>query len=183
MGIQTWLIFLGVVVMTLIIWDGGRRKLKSRAAGSATPGSAASVACMSQQGLLPAATMSEPIIGTESAGGISVARSGDEGSRIGVATRVTGKLIANEPVMVKGSIEGAVIAKDHHVTVTVNGRVASYLEGREISVDGQVAGMLKAGDKITLRSRARVRGVIEARRLECLAGASLQGEVVRLTVG
>ncbi|KAA0011802.1 polymer-forming cytoskeletal protein [Billgrantia pellis] len=176
MGIQTWLIFLGVVAMTLIIWDGGRRKRKSRAAGSATPGSGAS-ACIARQGLLPVAAMNEPVNGTESAGAKSVARSGAEGSRIGVATRVSGKLIADEPVMIKGVIEGSVVAKDHHVRVTMSGRVASYLEGREISVDGQVAGRLKAGDKVTLRSRARVRGVIEAKRLECLAGASLQGEV------
>lgn len=179
MGIQTWLIFLGVVAMTLIIWDGGRRKMKSRADGSATPESAASVACVSREGLSPVASMSEPITGVESAGAKPVAcfQSGAEGSRIGVATRVSGKLIANEPVVIKGSIEGSVIAKDHHVMVTMSGQVASYLEGREISVDGQVTGILMAGDRITLRSRARVRGVIEAKRLECLAGASIQGEV------
>jgi cytoskeletal protein CcmA (bactofilin family) len=183
MGIQTTFIFLGVAVMTLIVWDGRRRKSKRPAAG--LPESAASAACASQPDFFPVAATSETFTGAASAEAQPVARlqHGAEGSRIGVATRVSGKLIANEPVIIKGSIEGAVIAQDHRVMVTMSGSVSSYLEGREVSVDGWVAGVLKAGDKITLRSRADVRGTLEARRLECMAGARIQGEAVPMTAG
>ncbi|NIC04714.1 polymer-forming cytoskeletal protein [Billgrantia bachuensis] len=183
MGIQTWFIFLGVAAMTLIVWDGGRRKRKRHAAELTE--NAASEVHTARTRLLPVVSAIVSPVGAQSvtAKPIACTQSSAEGSRIGVATRVSGRLIANEPVVVKGSVEGAVIAKDHHVMVTVSGRVSSHLEGREVSVDGQVTGTLKAGDKITLRSRARVRGVLEARRLECLAGARLQGEVARMTVG
>lgn len=35
MGIQVWFIVLGVGVMTLIVWDGKRRKLKQRSSSAA----------------------------------------------------------------------------------------------------------------------------------------------------
>lgn len=181
MGIQTWLILLGVAAMTLIVWDGGRRKKKRLAAG--LPQSAASRGrAAARLRPLPAAPRSVPLIGTANIETQPVAPlpNDAEGSRIGLATRVSGSLVAHEPVVVKGSIEGAVIARDHHVMVTMSGRVSSYLEGREISVDGQVSGTLKAVDKITLLSRARVEGTMEAGRLECIAGARIRGEVAGL---
>lgn len=184
MGIQAWFMFFGVVAMTLIVWDGARRKMRSRTALPMAGGAGSEVRAVRPRPL-PVVSMSDAAAGTESveANPVVCSQSGIEGSRIGVATRVSGKLIANEPVMIKGSIEGAVIARDHHVMVTMSGKVSSYLEGREISVDGQVVGTLKAGQKITLRSRARIRGVLEAGRLECLAGARVQGEVARMAEG
>ncbi|MGR2737904.1 bactofilin family protein [Billgrantia sp. Q4P2] len=169
--------------MTLIVWDGRRRKRKRLTSG--LPESAASRVPAAQAHPLPVVSASESLVGTPSAETQPAASLScdTEGSRIGVATRVSGKLVANEPVVVKGCIEGAVIAQDHPVMVTTSGRVSSYLEGCEISVDGQVAGRLKAGDKITLRSRARVRGIMEAKRLECHAGAHIQGEVAPLPAG
>ena len=177
MGIQTWLIFLGVAAMTLIVWDGGRRKRQRLATG--LPPSAAPEAAAARAHPLPVESASEPIVEAASVDTPPAARLPNvpEGSRIGLATHVSGNLVAREPVVVKGSIEGAVIAQDHSVMVTMSGRVSSYLEGRKVSVDGQVAGMVKAGDKITLLSRARVEGSLHSRRLECIAGARIRGKV------
>lgn len=185
MGIQTWFIFLGVAAMTLIVWDGRRRKGQRRAAdvGSLTGlASPLPVVQASQQAAVPVSEqVSEPASGTASAlVRRTVMPHVEEGSRIGMATRVRGDLTAREPVVIKGSIEGSVIAQDHHVMVTMSGRVSSHLEGREVSVDGQVAGVVKAGDKLTLLSRARVEGSLAAERLECLAGARIRGEVAAL---
>lgn len=183
MGIQAWLIFIGVAVMTLIVWDGGRRKRKRLAAGLVE--SVMTVSPAFQTEAFPATSREMQMTGTtisETQPGARLSRD-TEGSRIGVATRVSGKLIANEPVVIKGSIEGTLIAQEHPAMVTMSGRVSSYLEGREISVDGQVVGRLKASDKITLRSRARIRGILEAKRLECHAGAHIQGEVASSTAG
>nr|WP_267964081.1 polymer-forming cytoskeletal protein [Halomonas sp. MCCC 1A11057] len=159
--------------MTLIVWDGGRRKRQRLATG--LPPSAAPEAVAARAHPLPV----EPIVETASVDTPPAARLPNvpEGSRIGLATHVSGNLVAREPVVVKGSIEGAVIAQDHSVMVTMSGRVSSYLEGRKVSVDGQVAGMVKAGDKITLLSRARVEGSLHSRRLECIAGARIRGKV------
>lgn len=181
MGIQTWFIFLGVAAMTLIVWDGRRRKGQRRATEVGLSTGLAAPLPAAQASLQAVASMSEPAGGTASAEvQKTVVPHVEEGSRIGMATRVLGNLTAREPVVIKGSIEGAVIAQDHHVMVTMSGRVSSHLEGREVSVDGQVAGVVKAGDKLTLLSRARVEGSLAARRLECLAGARVRGEVAAL---
>lgn len=181
MGIQTWLIVMGVACMTLIVWHGGRRK----SLDSVLPEIVTTMTRASRLEAFPVAAQSMPIAFT--AGG-EIQPSGRlprdvQGSRIGMATRVSGRLIANEPVVIKGRIEGVVIAQDHRVTVTMSGRVSAYLEGREVSVDGEVAGRLKAGEKITLLSRADVRGVLESTRLECMAGARFQGEVAGTPCG
>nr|WP_267957686.1 polymer-forming cytoskeletal protein [Halomonas zhangzhouensis] len=160
--------------MTLIVWDGGRRK-KQRLAADLPPSAAPEVAA-ARAHPLPAEPMSEQVVETASVETSPTAHF-PEGSRIGLATHVSGNLVAREPVVVKGRIEGAIIAQDHPVMVTMSGRVSSYLEGHKVSVDGQVAGMVKAGDKITLLSQARVEGSLEARRLECVAGARIRGEV------
>jgi|GEM_PF-988056 len=181
MGIQTWFIFLGVAAMTLIVWDGRRRKGLRHAADasmSTGPASPLPVVQSSQQAVVP---VSEPAGGAVRAEvRKTVMPHVEEGSRIGMATRVLGNLIAREPVVIKGCIEGAVIAQEHRVMVTMSGRVSSHLEGREVSVDGQVTGVVKAGDKLTLLSRARVEGSLAAERLECLAGARVRGEVAAL---
>lgn len=177
MGIQTWLILLGVAAMTLIVWDGGRRKRKRQAAG--LPRGTVSAAKATREAPLPAVTPSEPAPEAARVESPPVVRlpQDPEGSRIGMATRVKGSLTAREPVVVKGSIEGAVIAQGHPLMVTMSGSVSAYLEGLQVSIDGQVAGMIKAGDKVTLLSRARVEGTLEVRRLECIAGARIRGEV------
>lgn len=168
MGIQTWLILLGVVAMTLIVWDGGRRKRKRLVAG------------VTREAPLPASALSEPVAEAARVEPPAFVRlpQDPEGSRIGMATRVTGSLTARELVVVKGSIEGAVIAQDHPVMVTMSGSVSAYLEGLQVSIDGHVAGMIKAADKVTLLSRACVKGTVEAGHLECIAGARIRGEVM-----
>ncbi|WP_411793078.1 bactofilin family protein [Halomonas sp. A29] len=169
--------------MTLIVWDGGRRKRKRLAAGLVESMTTVAPAFHSEAfPVIPRETqrVETTISETQPAARLP---SETEGSRIGVATRVSGKLIANEPVVIKGSIEGALIAQEHPVMVTMSGRVSSYLEGREISVDGQVVGKVKASDKLTLRSRARILGIVEAKRLECHAGAHIQGEVASSAAG
>lgn len=181
MGIQTWFIFLGVAAMTLIVWDGRRRKGRRRAADAGSSMGLAAPLPAAQASLQAFVPVDEPVGGSVSAEvRKTVVPLVEEGSRIGMATRVLGNLTACEPVVIKGSIEGAVIAQDHHVMVTMSGRVSSHLEGREVSVDGQVAGVVKAGDKLTLLSRARVEGSLAAERLECLAGAHIRGEVAAL---
>lgn len=177
MGIQVWFIVLGVGVMTLIVWDGKRRKLKQQTyRESAVPyrENAVSPSLMddSGEGITSFATSTAPVA-------IPFSEDIHEGSRIGVATQIIGKVTADEPVLIKGLIEGTVIAPNHPVTVTATGHVASYIEGSCVYIDGYVTGALRANTKATLLSRARIKGEIEAPRLECVPGAWLQVDVAR----
>ncbi|WP_386079239.1 polymer-forming cytoskeletal protein [Vreelandella sp. F11] len=178
MGIQVWFIVLGVGVMTLIVWDGKRRKLKQRsssAAGIAQKKQAVKAAPISNQ---PAEAMSPPQADASTVTPPSI-EALSCGSRIGAATHILGKVIADEPVLIKGRLEGTLIAPNHPVSVTASGHVASYIEGSCVDIDGHMVGTLKANTKATLLSRARLQGVVDAPRLECMAGAWLQIDVAQ----
>lgn len=178
MGIQAWFIILGVGAMMMIVWDGKRCKVKQPAANLSeslypTPvANAFLISDVSLKEMTPstadAAAEVKPAIANVSAG-----------SRIGAATHISGKVIADEPVLIKGHIQGAVIAPNHSVSVTASGHVASYIEGNWVDIDGQLVGTLKANARATLLSRAHIQGVVETPRLECMAGAWLQVDVAQ----
>ncbi|RUR37917.1 bactofilin family protein [Vreelandella populi] len=180
MGIEAWLIVIGVSAMTLIVWDGRCRKAKQRPADQPT-------FCTTQGGLqMPHAAVSfapdEVVENTRPEAGITpVIAPLTEGSRVGAATHISGNIKANEPVLIKGSVQGRVVVYHHSITVTSTGHVGSYMKGNCIAVDGHVVGALKAITKLTLLSQARVQGVIETPCLECVAGALLQANVSHST--
>tara|TARA_R110002072_G_scaffold142499_1_gene287874 strand:+ start:1364 stop:1939 length:576 start_codon:yes stop_codon:yes gene_type:complete len=176
MGIQAWFIILGVGAMTLIVLDGKRGKSTQRIAGLSDRLQHLSTVSASP-------TLSEPLeevppLETADATGVEAALEPSlGGSRIGAATRIAGKVIADEPVHIKGHVTGTVIAPNHTVSVTATGYVTSYVEGSRVEIDGHVVGTLKANMKATLLARAHIQGVIEAPRLACMPGAWLQVEV------
>jgi cytoskeletal protein CcmA (bactofilin family) len=175
MGIQVWFIVMGVGVMTLIVWDGKRRKLKQRlnAAGRSGQAPAEDTASISEP---PFEVMPPP---EEAFAVRSSTTACMPGSRIGSATHILGKVSADEPVLIKGRIEGTIIAPNHPVSVTASGDVTSYLEGSTVDIDGRMVGTLKANTKATLQSRACIQGIVEAPSLECMAGAWLQVDVAK----
>ena len=178
MGIQAWFIILGVGAMTLIVLDGKRCKRVQRTAGvfdqpqlnvtvSASPSLSEP---LKEEPALQAVVANEAEIDLEQT---------HPGSRIGVATYIAGKVIADEPVLIKGHVTGTVIAPNHTVSVTATGYVTSYVEGSSVDIDGRLVGTLKANSRATLLSGAHIRGVIEAPRLVCMSGAWLQVDVTQ----
>jgi cytoskeletal protein CcmA (bactofilin family) len=189
MGIQAWFIVIGVAVMTLIVWDGRRRKDKQRALATCDAPHQAQVVSASTAS--PVAVKEEPrrathlaavaVPGVERRETLPTERA-HQGSRIGLATNISGKVIADEPVHIKGRIEGSVIAPNHAVSVTATGYVATYIEGSYVDIDGHVSGGLRANAKVTLLSGAHVEGTVDTPRMECMAGAWLRVEVARKEV-
>lgn len=178
MGIQAWFIILGVGAMMMIVWDGKRCRVKPHASTTSDrlyQAPAVSALLVSDVSLIE---MSLPK--TDAVTEMKLPHAPiSEGSRIGAATYISGKVIADEPVLIKGHIQGAVIAPNHSVSVTASGHVASYIEGNWVDIDGQLVGTLKANTRATLLSRAHIQGVVETPRLECMAGAWLQVDVAQ----
>ncbi|TVP52364.1 MAG: polymer-forming cytoskeletal protein [Halomonas sp.] len=177
MGIQAWFIVLGVGVMTLIVWDGRRCKVKQRSSAvSDAPLQAQAVSePLYSQPALKDESGSSKVLATLAA---PTHEPSLEGSRIGLATHIAGRVIADEPVHIKGRIEGSVIAPNHPVSVTTTGHVSAYIEGNYVDIDGHVFGGLRANTKATLLSGAHVHGTVDTPRLECMAGAWLQADVM-----
>lgn len=178
MGIQAWFIILGVGAMTLIVLDGKRCKRAQRIAGLSDRPQHLAIVGTSPTLIEP--FEEQPPLQSVDATGIEVALEHSlQGSRIGAATHIAGKVIADEPILIKGCVTGTIIAPNHTVSVTATGYVTSYVEGSSVEVDGHVVGTLKANTKATLQARARIQGVIEAPRLACMSGAWLQVEVAQ----
>lgn len=176
MGIQAWSILLGVAVMTLIVWDGRRRKAMQRSTAEAdTPQRTHVLAEPITLPVLVKASASAEEGAEENAGHSN--QLAFSGTRIGLATHVSGRLTADEPVHIKGRVIGAVIAANHSVSVSATGHVERYIEGSFVDIDGCVIGSLKANAKTTLLPEANVRGSIDTPRLVCMAGARLHVDV------
>ncbi|SES10968.1 protein CcmA, bactofilin family [Vreelandella subterranea] len=183
MGIETWLILLSVAVMTLIIVDGRRKKLKKRAAkiddASRVSARTDDAAAVDNARTLPA--LSDAFTPSEEPprcdGDVSHEASSREGSYLGVATQVAGNIIANESVSIKGCVVGSVIARHQLIQLGASSLVSADLEGGHVCIDGHLDGDVHASERLTLMSSAKVHGAMSTNRFECHSGANLTGTV------
>ncbi len=196
MGTEIWLIFFGVAIMTLIIMDGKRQRKKFTATSPQRqrgilqgPGAAPKVRVVTWQGQgevlglkheawhSPMALVHPVNEGFPWQSEKALNETVEGGSHIGSATSIQGRIIANEKVLVKGCIDGAVVAERHLIHLTASSSVTATIQGRLIWVDGSATGTLSASERLTLMPGARVQGDINAVQLECRAGARFSGSV------
>lgn len=201
MGTEIWLIFFGVAIMTLIIMDGKRRRKKSRAAlrqgqrdilkeqGIARQARVVTwqgqgeVLGLKHEAWHPPMALVHPVnVGLPWQQEKASYETVDGGSHIGAATSIQGMVIANEQVLVKGYIDGAVVAERHLIHLTTSSSVTATIQGRLICIDGTATGTLSASERVILMSGARVQGSINAMQLECWAGARFSGSVGQYSV-
>ncbi|OAZ89984.1 bactofilin family protein [Halomonas sp. G11] len=183
MGIETWLILLGVAVMTLIIVDGRRKKLKKRAAkmDDASRVSARTDDAAAVDSALTLPALSDALAPSDEPprrdGCVSLEAPGREGSYLGVATQIAGNIIANESVSIKGRVVGSVIARHQLIQLGASSVVSADLEGGHVCIDGHLDGDVHASERLTLMPSAKVRGAMSTNRFECHSGANLTGTV------
>lgn len=182
MGIETWLILLGVLVMTMIIVDGKRKKLKQQATSNhnASSVTARTDDASLTDNVLTLAALSNAFTPSDESplrdSGVSF-EARKEGSYLGVATQIAGNIIANESVSIKGRVVGAVIAKRQLIQLSASSVVSADLEGGHVCIDGHLDGDVHASDRLTLMPSAYVRGAMSTNRFECHSGASVTGTV------
>jgi cytoskeletal protein CcmA (bactofilin family) len=87
-----------------------------------------------------------------------------------------GKLIYDGSVHADGRLEGEVRVSGN-IDVANGAQVKALLEGTNVSLKGNVEGMVTARDKLTLGRNARLSGDIQVRRLQIDDGATLNGNV------
>ncbi|MCA1771696.1 MAG: polymer-forming cytoskeletal protein [Halomonas sp.] len=172
MGIETWLILFGVAVMSIIVVDGRRNKQKKRAATVDD--------VMTLPDLSNAITRPGELSLRDESESLEVSR---EGSHLGVATQISGNIIANESVSIKGRVVGAVIAKHQLIQLSASSEVSADLEGGHVCIDGHLDGDVHASDRLTLMPSANVRGAMSTNRFECHSGATITGTVAAQSTG
>src|SRR5947199_8363738 len=105
-----------------------------------------------------------------------VKRDGRKQFSMGPGDILEGKLIYDGSVHADGRVEGEVRVTGN-IDVASGASVKALLEGANVTLKGQVEGMVTARDKLTLGKNARLSGDIQVRRLQIDDGATLNGQV------
>jgi len=114
--------------------------------------------------------------GTASAENGEVKRDGKKQFSMGPQDVLEGKLIYDGSVHADGRVEGE-LRVSGNIDVANGAHVKALLEGANVSLKGNVEGMVTARDKLTLGRNARLSGDIQVRRLQIDDGATLNGNV------
>lgn len=112
------------------------------------------------------------------------ARSSSGGvTHIGSGLKIRGEISGTSDLTIDGEAQGKISLPDSKVTVGPNGRVHSDIEAREIVIQGQVQGNLKAGESVSLGASSRVQGSVLTPRISIEDGAGLRGNVEMTRAG
>lgn len=101
---------------------------------------------------------------------------------LGAGVSFTGRLSGRGDAEIFGSLEGP-IGIEGRAVVRKGARCVGDIEARNVAVEGEVIGDLRARDKVELLPTARVSGNVWARRLSIHEGARLEGRVVMDELG
>ena len=114
--------------------------------------------------------------GTASAENGEVKRDGRKQFSMGPQDVLEGKLIYDGSIHADGRVEGEVRVSGN-IDVANGANVKALLEGANVTLKGQVEGMVTAHDQLTRGRNARLRGDIQVRRRQSDDGATLNGHV------
>ena len=89
--------------------------------------------------------------------------------------KLEGKILCDGSIRVDGTIQGDVNSLGN-VTVGEQGVVNGQVNGQMIIIGGKVTGMINAKDKLTLESKANLKGDVFTKILVVEAGARFEGK-------
>jgi cytoskeletal protein CcmA (bactofilin family) len=102
---------------------------------------------------------------------------GGNAAAVGKSVVVKGQIFSREDLYVDGEVEGTIEVQEHRLTVGPNGKVHANVKAREIIVLGTVHGNMEAGDKIEIRSEAKLVGDLRTARIVIEDGAYFKGSI------
>ncbi len=115
-------------------------------------------------------------IDTSSENGTDTRGEGQNKFTLGPGDSLEGKLNYSGHVTVQGRAEGE-FRISGNFDVAQGGNVKALIEGSNVTVRGDVEGVLTARDKLTLGKSGKINGDITVKRLQIEDGASLNGHV------
>ena len=113
----------------------------------------------------------------------SAKNSAGDSTQIGSGLKIRGEISGTSDLIIDGEAQGKIFLPDSKVTVGPNGHVHSDIEAREIVIQGQVHGNLKASESVSLGASSRVQGSVLTPRIAIEDGAGLRGNVEMTRAG
>ena len=99
----------------------------------------------------------------------------DDITIISHGVKLEGKITSGGSIRVDGVIQGDIVSQSN-VTVGEQGDVVGQVSGQSVTIGGKVVGTINAKDKLTLESKANLKGDIFTKILIVEAGARFDGK-------
>jgi cytoskeletal protein CcmA (bactofilin family) len=96
---------------------------------------------------------------------------------IGKSIRIKGEIVAREPFLISGHVDGTIDVDGHTLTVAEGATVAATVTADTVVIEGRVNGELSASTRIVVRETATVEGGISAPAISIADGATINGLV------
>ena len=96
---------------------------------------------------------------------------------IGESILIVGDVSGKEDILIHGNIEGDINFRENNIVVGVKGRINANVTAKNISVEGDVKGELRASEQVTIKPSGRVAGDIRAPRVVLDDGCQFKGSV------
>ena len=96
---------------------------------------------------------------------------------IGESIVIVGDINGKDDITVNGAVEGEIILREHDIYVGETGRINANMTAKNISVEGDVKGELKASTQVRIKPSGRVTGDIKAPRVILDDGCQFKGSV------
>jgi cytoskeletal protein CcmA (bactofilin family) len=159
------------------------KKVVTEAANAAPAAATAPEVKVAEQVAAPIASpaaaapaVTAPVV-TAPAATVSSAPQDTTGSRISAGLKIRGEISGTADIWIDGDVEGKVRVASGRLTVGTSGRVQADVEAREIMVNGQLIGNLKAADRVQIGPSGSVTGGVISPRIGIDDGGQLSGKV------
>ena len=96
---------------------------------------------------------------------------------IGKSIRLKGDVVAREPFLIAGHVEGTIEVDQHTLTIAAEASVNAAITAESMVIEGTVQGDLAAISKIAIQSTAKVEGECSAPIVSIAEGAMVQGKI------
>ena len=96
---------------------------------------------------------------------------------VGVGVTIEGQVLSHEDIVIAGKVQGALIAKNHHVHIAKSGVITADITAKIISIEGLVTGNITGSQSVILAATSIVYGNIECPRVSLEDGAKFKGSI------
>ena len=96
---------------------------------------------------------------------------------IGKSIRIKGEIVAREPFLICGHVDGTIDVDGHTLTVGEGATVAATVTADTVVIQGNFKGELSATTKIVVSATASMEGRISAPAISISEGAAINGRV------
>ena len=96
---------------------------------------------------------------------------------IGNSIIIVGDVSGKEDITIHGTIEGEINFRENNIYIGESGRINANVTAKNVSVEGEVKGELRASEQVNIKPSGRVVGDIRAPRVVLDDGCQFKGSV------